>query len=315
MTEAPRDHEDLAPRPVQQNGVLVLNKPSGPTSNRCITAIKRMGQKKIGHAGTLDPMAGGVLLVLLGQGTKLSGYLLGGGAKIYRGTLELGRETDTWDREGTVLAENGWDGISADAVRRDIASWTGSHMQPVPPYSAAKHNGRPLYSLARSGQDVPEKTKRVEISQAEVLSMELPAVSFRVKCSSGTYIRSLAHSLGMRLGCGAVLTELTREYSHPFGLDRAVDLDFLQKNPELPPQYVHPIREVLAGWPQVRLGAEEAARVRNGIACACPAGLLDGIRANGGLALLLQGDTELAVASLQENPSGPVLAITRGLWN
>ena len=98
MTEAPRDHEDLAPRPVQQNGVLVLNKPSGPTSNRCITAIKRMGQKKIGHAGTLDPMAGGVLLVLLGQGTKLSGYLLGGGAKIYRGTLELGRETDTWER-------------------------------------------------------------------------------------------------------------------------------------------------------------------------------------------------------------------------
>ena len=93
------------------------------------------------------------------------------------------------------------------------------------------------------------------------------------------------------------------------------DLDFLQKNPELLPQYVHPIREVLAGWPQVRLGAEEAARVRNGIACACPAGLLDGIRANGGLALLLQGDTELAVASLQENPSGPVLAITRGLWN
>ena len=132
MTEAPRDHEDLAPRPAQQNGVLVLNKPSGPTSNRCITAIKRMGQKKIGHAGTLDPMAGGVLLVLLGQGTKLSGYLLGGGAKIYRGTLELGRETDTWDKEGTVLAENGWDGVSGDAVRRDIASWTGSHMPLIP---------------------------------------------------------------------------------------------------------------------------------------------------------------------------------------
>ena len=94
-----------------------------------------------------------------------------------------------------------------------------------------------------------------------------------------------------------------------------MDLDFLQKNPELLPQYVHPIREVLAGWPQVRLGAEEAARVRNGIACACPAGLLEKIRANGGLALLMQGDTELAVASLQENPSGPVLAITRGLWN
>ena len=100
MTEVPRDHEDLAPRPAQQNGVLVLNKPSGPTSNRCITAIKRMGQKKIGHAGTLDPMAGGVLLVLLGQGTKLSGYLLGGGAKITAAlSSSAGKRTPGTERE------------------------------------------------------------------------------------------------------------------------------------------------------------------------------------------------------------------------
>lgn len=315
MTEARHDPRDRPLQLPQQNGVLVLNKPSGPTSNRCLTAIKRMGQKKIGHAGTLDPMADGVLLVLLGQGTKLSNYLLGGGAKVYRGTLELGRETDTWDKEGTVTAEKGWDGVSEEAVRAAIAAWQGSHMQPVPPYSAAKHNGRPLYSLARSGKDVPEKQKRVEISQAEVLSMELPAVRFRVKCSSGTYIRSLAHSLGMRLGCGAVLTELTREYSHPFGLSEAVDLDALKENPELLPQYVHPVHEVLSGWPQVQLGAEEAARVRNGMAGACPPASVDAVLANGGLCLLMQGSDELAVASLQEKPSGPVLAVVRGLWN
>lgn len=308
MTEAPRDHKDLAPRPVQQNGVLVLNKPSGPTSNRCITAIKRMGQKKIGHAGTLDPMAGGVLLVLLGQGTKLSGYLLGGGAKIYRGALELGRETDTWDREGTVLAENGWDGISADAVRRDIASWTGSHMQPVPPYSAAKHNGRPLYSLARSGQDVPEKTKRVEISQAEVLSMELPAVTFRVKCSSGTYIRSLAHSLGMRLGCGAVLTELTREYSHPFGLEVACGLDELSADPGLLVKHLRPLAEALPHWPVLELDEAAEARIRNGMAIPCR----DDV---GDKALLQRQGMPLALARRSETPQGPCWTVLRGLWN
>ena len=299
----------------QQHGLLVVDKPRGLSSAQCTNRFKRLGQKKIGHAGTLDPMAQGVLLVLLGHATKISGYLMAGGVKAYQGTVRLGQTTDTWDADGQITAEAPWNHVTAEAVADVIAGWVGTSEQPVPPYSAAKHQGQPLYKLSREGKETPLKIKTIEISRAEVLRVELPYVTFRVICSSGTYIRSLAHSLGMRLGCGAVLTELTREYSHPFGLDRAVDLDFLQKNPELLPQYVHPIREVLAGWPQVRLGAEEAARVRNGIACACPAGLLDGIRANGGLALLLQGDTELAVASLQENPSGPVLAITRGLWN
>ena len=299
----------------QQHGLLVVDKPRGLSSAQCTNRFKRLGQKKIGHAGTLDPMAQGVLLVLLGHATKISGYLMAGGVKAYQGTVRLGQTTDTWDADGQITAEAPWDHVTAEAVADVIAGWVGTSEQPVPPYSAAKHQGQPLYKLSREGKETPLKIKTIEISRAEVLRVELPYVTFRVICSSGTYIRSLAHSLGMRLGCGAVLTELTREYSHPFGLDRAVDLDFLQKNPELLPQYVHPIREVLAGWPQVRLGAEEAARVRNGIACACPAGLLDGIRANGGLALLMQGDTELAVASLQENPSGPVLAITRGLWN
>ena len=301
-------------RPVQLpqiDGVLVLDKPSGPTSTRCLTAIKRLGQRKIGHAGTLDPMASGVLLVLLGQATKLSGYLLDGGLKVYRGSLLLGRETDTWDAEGALVAERDWTSVDAAGVEAAVASWNGVQEQAVPPYSAAKHEGQPLYRLARKGQPVPEKVKTVEILQAEILSMDLPHVQFRVKCSSGTYIRSLAHSLGMRLGCGAVLTELTREYSHPFGLDRAVTLDAIRSRPDDLPSMVRPIAQALPGWPVIDASPEEAARVRNGMTLPCPPSLLETVAANGGLALLTEAGRELAIARLDARRA---LTVARGLW-
>lgn len=302
------------PLPAQMDGVLVLDKPSGPTSNRCLSALKRLGQKKIGHAGTLDPLASGVLLVLLGQGTKLSNYLLDGGLKVYRGTLRLGQETDTWDSEGRLVEERDWSGIGADAIGAAIAGWKGIQRQAVPPYSAAKHEGQPLYRLARSGRPVPEKVKEVEILQADILSMDLPLVSFRVSCSSGTYVRSLAHSLGMRLGCGAVLTELTREYSHPFGLDQAVPLDVLKARPEELARHVHPVRDALPGWPLVPVTSGEAARVRNGMALPCPGPLVGAIAANRGLALLVEEGRELALARLSDDHGLPTLAVARGLW-
>ena len=205
----------------QQHGILVLDKPKGFSSARCVARLKRLGQKKIGHAGTLDPMATGVLLVLLGHATKLSGYLLEGGEKRYAGTLRLGLTTDTWDIEGAVVSESplhasgpdgsSWAGLPLEAaVRREVDAWLEVREQPVPPYSAAKHQGQPLYKLARAGKDVPAKVKSIRVSHAEVQWVDLPDVRFRVTCSSGSYIRSLAHSLGMRLGCGATLTELTR---------------------------------------------------------------------------------------------------------
>lgn len=204
----------------QQHGLLVVDKPRGLSSAQCTNRFKRLGQKKIGHAGTLDPMAQGVLLVLLGHATKISGYLMAGGVKAYQGTVRLGQTTDTWDADGQITAEAPWNHVTAEAVADVIAGWVGTSEQPVPPYSAAKHQGQPLYKLSREGKETPLKIKTIEISRAEVLRVELPYVTFRVICSSGTYIRSLAHSLGTRLGCGAVLTELIREYSHPFGLDR-----------------------------------------------------------------------------------------------
>lgn len=291
----------------QLHGVLVLDKPSGPTSARCLSVLKRLGQKKIGHAGTLDPMASGVLLVLLGQGTKIASHLLADGGKVYRGQLRLGQETDTWDIQGQVLREAPWQDIDEEAVRAEVARWQELTEQEVPAYSAAKHQGQPLYKLARKGQAAPVKVKRMEISQAEVLDMHLPFVRFRVACSSGTYIRSLAHSLGKRLGCGAVLTELTREYSHPFGLDAAVSLDDVLADPGRMVRGLRPIAEALPHWPRVSLSADEARQVRNGHAVPC--------HEEGTRALLMENGCELALAQRQDSPSGPCWTIVRGLWN
>lgn len=290
----------------QLHGVIVLDKPSGPTSARCLSLLKRLGQKKIGHAGTLDPMASGVLLVLLGNATKIAGHLLADGGKVYSGTLRLGQTTDTWDKEGRLVAEADWEQVTPDQILAAVSAWQGSSEQPVPPYSAAKHQGTPLYKLARKGQETPQKVKRIEISHAEVLEMALPYVRFRVACSSGTYIRSLAHSLGMRLGCGAVLTELIREYSHPFGLDMACGLDAVMEDPSLLERSLRPIAEALPHWQQIEITPDEAARVRNGNAIPC--------RHEGDRALLVEQGNALALAQRMENAAGPCWAVLRGLW-
>lgn len=311
MTE---QRQDARSHPVlpQLDGVVVLNKPIGPTSARCVTALKRLGQKKIGHAGTLDPLASGVLLILLGQATKLSSFLMEGGDKIYRGTLRLGQTTDTWDSQGEILAEAPWQAVRPEDVARDIAGWTALREQPVPPYSAAKHEGQPLYRLARRGKTPPAKTKAVQISQAVMLEMSLPFVRFRVACGSGTYVRSLAHSLGMRLGCGAVLTELTREYSHPFGLDEASGLDALLAEPALLAARVRPLADALPAWPKLRLTLEQARRVRNGMPVPVRATAASGEASR---ALLCAPDgTALALARRHATPLGQAWAVTRGLW-
>lgn len=291
----------------QLHGVLVLDKPSGPTSARCLSLLKRLGQKKIGHAGTLDPLASGVLLVLLGQGTKIASHLLADGGKVYCGVLRLGQETDTWDSQGQVVHERPWQDVSEAAVRAEIAAWRDLTEQEVPAFSAAKHEGRPLYALARKGLATPVKIKRMEISQAEVLEVALPLVRFRVACSSGTYIRSLAHSLGKRLGCGAVLTELTREYSHPFGLDAAVSLDAIAADPACMVRGLRPLADALPHWPRVELTPEEARRIRNGQTVPC--------RSADRRALLMEAGCELALAERREQPQGACWAVMRGLWN
>jgi tRNA pseudouridine55 synthase len=308
---------DKLPQLPQAHGVLVLNKPRGPSSARCLTVLKRMGQKKIGHAGTLDPMASGVLLVLLGHATKISNYLMEGGGKIYSGCLRLGQVTDTWDAEGRMLEENAWEHIHKEDVLAEIHAWRGRSVQPVPPFSAAKHQGRPLYKLARAGMLTPLKMKDIEISHAEPLEMDLPRVRFRVACSSGAYIRSLAHSLGMRLGCGAVLTELTREYSHPFGLDAACSLDALRAEPERLFEWILPVARALPRWPLIELTAEEAARTRHGASLLHDVRRMADVPFQPGTHALLQDPEKkpLALAQACFTDGVPVWSVVRGLWH
>jgi tRNA pseudouridine55 synthase len=303
-------------KPAQQHGLLVLDKPKGPTSAGCLERVKkRLGQRKIGHAGTLDPMASGVLLVLLGKCTKLAPYMQEG-RKVYAGELVLGTATDTYDMEGEVTGEAAWEHLEPAQVQDEVAHWRTLTSQIVPPYSAAKHKGQPLYRLSREGKTPPVKEKPVEIFRAEVLSMDLPRVRFRVECGSGTYIRSLVHSLGIRLGCGAVLSELIREQSHPFSLDRAVGLESLLEEPERLAERVIPPADALPHWPAVTLDRRQADQVRNGAmlehtpALSPGAPFAPGLRAR----FLAPDGALLALVEARLRDGAPVWAILRGLW-
>jgi tRNA pseudouridine55 synthase len=301
----------------QQDGVLVLRKPGGPSSGWCIGRIKRLlSQKKIGHAGTLDPMAEGVLVVLLGQATKISAFLLDG-RKVYSGTIQLGVDTDTWDAQGRVLSRQPADHITQAEVDSAFADLTGLAEQEVPPYSAAKHQGRPLYALARKGLPVPVRKKTVTIFREEAELVGLARVRFRVTCSSGTYIRSLAHSLGKRLGCGAMLTELIREYSHPYPLSMAHSLEEVLCEPERFAQKVTGLAGALPLWPKIPLNREEAGWARQGRtlphdpARPAEADCLPGARS----ILLAPSGEPLALASLVLEGGLARWAVMRGLWN
>lgn len=306
------------PSPRQLDGVLVVDKPSGPSSAEVLTHIKRAcGQPVIGHAGTLDPLASGVLVVLLGKATRLSNYVMDGW-KTYSGTLLLGQTTDTYDIQGQVTAEAPWQQLGPEAVAQAVLDWNAITMQEVPAYSAAKHHGRPLYALARAGEQTPVKTKAVEIRGARATSLDLPQVGFELTCIAGTYVRSLVHSLGTRLGCGAIMTALRREASQPFSLHTAHTLDDILADPDGLAARVVPVREALAGWDMPQLTAEQAAKVRNGLRLPAP-GAETGQRA-----LLLDPEGQPlalaeAVNELKQGPEhGPELrswAILRGMWS
>lgn len=296
-------------RPARQlDGVLVLNKPAGPTSAHCLNIIKRMGQKKIGHGGTLDPMATGVLLVLLGQATKLSSWLLGAGRKIYVGEARLGVETDTWDATGAVIDEKPAHGLDEAEIGAQINAWTALSSQEVPPYSAAKYKGKPLYHYARRGMEAPKKVKNIKIHAADMLGWEMPVARFRVVCDSGAYIRSLAHSLGERLGCGASLCGLVREYSHPFQLEEAVDLESIMDDPAILERNVRPLEDALPHWPRVELDETALNKVKNGIAIRAASNSAKN-------AFLCRNGRACALGVLAADDRGLVWKVARGLWN
>jgi tRNA pseudouridine55 synthase len=211
------------------DGVLVVDKPVGPTSFDVVRRIKRaakLGRSgKIGHGGTLDPLASGVLPVCLGEGTKLAQFLLDAD-KEYDVTIELGAETDTYDAQGTVTARYDASAIDEGRVREALPAFTGRISQVPPVYSALKRDGRPLHEYARAGEAVEIAPREVTIHELALGPWQGPAaVSLRVRCSKGTYVRSLAFDLGRALGVGGHVTALRRTRSGPFALDAARPLD------------------------------------------------------------------------------------------
>ena len=206
-------------------GVLLIDKPGGMTSHDVVMRVRRiLGVKKIGHTGTLDPMATGLLPLCIGGATKIARFLEGG-EKEYRATIKFGVETDTYDAEGKVVAESDTSGVSEEMVLEALAQFKGKIQQIPPMYSAVKIGGTPLYKLARKGITVEREPKEVEISDIDVEEFTMPLLTMRITCSKGTYIRTLCHDLGSVVGCGAHLVALRRTRSGYFSIQDAITLD------------------------------------------------------------------------------------------
>jgi tRNA pseudouridine55 synthase len=202
------------------SGILVVDKEKGMTSHDVVDLVrKRFGLKKVGHAGTLDPDATGVLVLLVGRATKLSG-ILSGEDKAYRAVMRLGERTDTGDAAGRVISEKDV-AVGIDDIRNALKNFEGEIEQVPPMFSAKKIKGKRLYDLARKGQVVERPPVRVTVKKLEILRVDLPDVEFDVLCTKGTYIRQLADDIGEELGCGAHLVELRRTSSGNFRLDKA----------------------------------------------------------------------------------------------
>jgi tRNA pseudouridine55 synthase len=249
------------------DGIIVVDKPGGMTSHDVVACVRRWsGIRRVGHAGTLDPLATGVLVLCLGQATRLSEYLMAS-PKQYRATILLGVETDTYDREGKVVRRSPVN-VSRAQVEAALAEFVGRIAQVPPIYSALKRAGTPLYRLARQGREVERQARPVEIYALQLVDWSPPQLTIEVTCSPGTYIRSLAHDLGQRLGCGAHLTALTRLASGEFRLDQAVTLDELSAAfaEGTWQRYLLPMDTALQGLPALHLDARQAARIRRGMA-------------------------------------------------
>ncbi len=206
------------------HGILNIDKPAGKSAHHVVHTIRKASNiARVGHAGTLDPMATGVMLVCVGQAVRVTEYLIDHDKK-YRARVRLGIETDTYDATGTVVAERAVNTTHAQVIDA-LKSFVGKLSQMPPAYSAIKQAGVPLYKLARRGIAVETSPRPVEIYSIDLLDIALPDIEFAVHCSKGTYIRSLAHDLGVKLGCGAHLSALTRTAVGQFSLDDAATLD------------------------------------------------------------------------------------------
>ncbi len=244
------------------NGILLLNKPLGITSNKALQMVKRLfNARKAGHTGNLDPMASGVLPICLGEATKMSAFLLDAD-KRYRGTVKLGVRTSSADTEGEVIERLPVPELQEQQIREVLAQFTGEIKQIPPMYSALKHQGQPLYKLARQGVEIERKPRTVTIHELKLLQFSEDEISIDIHCSKGTYVRALAEDIGTALGCCAHLSSLARTKAGPFELEQAATLEQLESTAQQGitalDQLLLPMESALLDWPAVELPQEAA---------------------------------------------------------
>lgn len=252
------------------SGVLLLDKPTGISSNHALQAVKRLFRaEKAGHAGTLDPLASGLLPILLGDATRFSGYLLDA-PKCYEAKIQLGATTTTGDAEGEILERKPVN-ISGGQLDAALRGFLGRQTQIPPMYSALKREGTPLYVLARRGETVERAPRAIDIASLDLLSFEAPRLSVRVACSKGTYIRTLAEDIGGVLGCGAHLYGLRRTATGSFQIDDAVSLDRLDALTEIERDgQLRPPDAIVSQFPAVQLDEPTEIRFCQGQSVALP---------------------------------------------
>ncbi len=211
--------------PKEMEGILLVDKTTDHTSHDVVARLRgKLRMKRVGHAGTLDPMATGLLIILVGKATRVSQYLMSLD-KEYEGTIELGKVTDTQDAEGEVLETIPVPAFSEADILAAVQSFLGDQYQTPPMYSAVKIDGVPLYKSARKGEEVEREPRFIRVMSWEITRFALPRLDFRLRCTKGTYVRTLAHDLGRKLGCGAHLAARRRTASDKFHISQALTLD------------------------------------------------------------------------------------------
>ena len=247
-------------------GILNIDKPSGMTSFQVVALVKRLsGERRVGHAGTLDPIATGVLPVCIGQATRVIEFL-SEARKTYLAEIELGIATDTYDISGLVTQRGDTSTIDRERLESALNSFRGLIRQTPPMYSAVKHQGKPLYELARAGITVERKIRTAEVYSLDFIDWQSPVATIKVVCSKGTYIRSIAHDLGQYLGCGAALRSLSRLKYGSFDIKDALSLSHLEDAFRYGywPELVHPLDSVLAHWEAVVIGNDDEENMKMG---------------------------------------------------
>jgi len=241
-------------------GALVVNKPSGPTSHDIVARVRAFSKTKVGHTGTLDPMATGVLPLLLGPATRLARFFQSND-KEYLGEIQLGQTTDTLDGEGEIVRKSSVPEISPQRAEEVLRKFSGEIQQQPPMFSAVKVGGKKLYQLARQKREVERPWREVTIHRLELLKQGKEIWSLKVHCSAGTYIRTLAHDIGEALGCGAYLRKLQRTRSGCFDLSQALPLEEIENQWR---ENFYPVEELLPELPRIDLDEPQAVRIRHG---------------------------------------------------